>query len=100
MSRSSREPCAYCGAKTRAVDTDGAPACPPHRCGAASSERVSPRARRHSYKGELLTVRELAQRGGLTREIVHGRLALGWTVERAVETPLGTHGGPRQKRAA
>lgn len=100
MSKTSRKPCAYCGTKTRAVDDDGDPACPPQRCGQPAPERVTGKARRHAYKGEMLTVRELARRGGLTPEIVYGRLALGWSTERIVETPLGTHGGVRTPSAA
>lgn len=41
------------------------------------------------YKGETLTVAEMAQRHNVRRDMVLYRLRNGWTVEEAIETPAG-----------
>jgi len=41
-----------------------------------------------SYKGERLTITEWAERAGVSRETFHFRLERGWSMKRAVTTPL------------
>ena len=41
----------------------------------------------HTYKGEQLTVPQIARRAGLNSQLIHDRLARGWDIERAANTP-------------
>lgn len=92
-----RLPCAWCGALTSRRDDEGDPACDPDECGKGPRERSVPQ--RLEYRGEARTIPELARLAGVPYRVIHARLGLGWGVAQAVETPLGTHGGPRPKRA-
>lgn len=42
---------------------------------------------RYEYKGESLTMKEWAQRFSLPLSTLRGRLRIGWSIERALETP-------------
>lgn len=46
--------------------------------------------RRWPYHGEMLTVRELSERGCASVGVLNYRLREGWDVEEAVHTPVGT----------
>jgi len=48
------------------------------------------------YMGERLLIPELAERHGLPADIVKNRIRrYGWSIERAISTPVGPRGGPR-----
>lgn len=44
-----------------------------------------------SYNGEDLTITEWAERAGVSRETFHYRLERGWSMKKAVTTPLQKH---------
>jgi hypothetical protein len=45
------------------------------------------------WQGRTVAIGDLAAEHGLKRDVLNSRLRLGWTVERAVTTPVGPHGG-------
>ena len=45
-------------------------------------------AKRYTFKGEALTIREWSERTGIEREVLYGRIvAYGWPIERALTEP-------------
>lgn len=45
------------------------------------------RNRRYEYKGELLTITELAEKYKINRNTLNYRLNIGWDINKAIETP-------------
>ena len=45
------------------------------------------RNRRYEYKGELLTISELAEKYNINRNTLNYRLNVGWEITKAIETP-------------
>ena len=45
------------------------------------------RNRRYEYKGELLTITELAEKYKINRNKLNYRLNVGWDIVKAIETP-------------
>lgn len=54
--------------------------------------------KKHPYKGEMLTISELAERSPVEPNLIRTRLATGWTLENAVDTPKGV-GDPAKRKA-
>lgn len=55
-------------------------------------------ARRYQYEGQWMTLREISETYGLPPKTLQSRIAQGWDITRAVETPMigfGTTGGHR-----
>lgn len=50
------------------------------------------RNRQHTFNGKSLTVAEWSERTGLSRQLIHTRLASGWTIERTLTQ------APKQRR--
>lgn len=47
--------------------------------------------KRLEYKGKEYTIREFSDMTGIKYGTIERRLAMGWTIERAVETPIHSH---------
>lgn len=60
--------------------------------------KIYKKSRWLTYQGESLPVPEWARRAGLTYEALRQRLKAGWTVERALTTPLRIHHQPQRKK--
>ncbi len=54
---------------------------------------------KYKYKGELLTLREIHEKyqPGISVDRIRSRLTIGWTIEKAVETPLQSRGKRNKK---
>ena len=50
--------------------------------------RNTRRARKIEFNGETITVAELCERHGVSRTVVNGRLANGWSIDLAISTPV------------
>lgn len=44
----------------------------------------------YTYKGETLTAAQWGERYGIRKSVLYGRLRRGWSIERALETPVGS----------
>lgn len=45
-------------------------------------------AKKLEWKGEMLTIKELAGNAGISPQAMHRRLERGWTLEKAMTTPV------------
>ena len=52
------------------------------------------------YKGRSCTITEWAKQYGIQESVVRGRLARGWKIKKALETPLGSRGRKRRVGAS
>jgi len=59
----------------------------------AQQARNTSRTRNVTIGGETLCLTDWAHRFGLPPGVVRARVHLGWSVERALKTPVGPHGG-------
>ena len=57
-------------------------------CDFNSNKEEKPKKNKYNYLGQEMTLAELSELSGLSTGVIYQRIeSLGWTVEKAVETP-------------